>query len=62
MISDPMGILDMDTPYSMEELIEMGYIIRAPQRAYMQYMQGVVNAHFAVANPSFAFAVRCVKE
>ena len=64
MIADPMGILDMNPPYSMEELIEMGLIISAPQRAYMQYnnMQDVVNAHFAVANPSFAFAVRCVKE
>lgn len=59
-----MGILDMNPPYSVEELIEMGLIISAPQRAYMQYnnMQDVVNAHFAVANPSFAFAVRCVKE
>ena len=64
MIADPMGILDMNPPYSVEELIEMGLIISAPQRAYMQYnnMQDVVNAHFAVANPSFAFAVRCVKE
>ena len=52
----------MNPPYSVEELIEMGLIISAPQRAYMQYMQDVVNAHFAVANPSFAFAVRCVKE
>lgn len=64
MIADPMGILDMNPPYSVEELIEMGLIISAPQRAYMQYnnTQDVVNAHFAVANPSFAFAVRCVKE
>lgn len=57
MIADPMGILDMNPPYSVEELIEMGLIISAPQRAYMQYnnMQDVVNAHFARGQSLFRF-------
>ncbi len=64
-LHDPMGftaILDQ-LPYTLEQLIEMGYISYYPTRTYSSYTPGTVKGGSdVVANNSFAFTARCVKE
>ncbi len=60
---DPMDLVNNpNVPYTLEELIEMGLIPNCAQRASYRYAPDVIGQGFSVANPSFAFTARCVKE